>query len=63
MSQSETKTYTFGEMEVLKARLVLAEHEIECLRSVLSEFDTESDKSEFVQMNRANILRDARETL
>lgn len=60
---TDNKTYTFSEMEVLKARLVLAEHEIEALRSVLSEFDTESDKSEFVQMNRANILRDARETL
>lgn len=60
---TDNKTYTFNEMEVLKARLVLAEHEIEALRSVLSEFDTESDKSEFVQMNRANILRDARETL
>lgn len=57
------KTYTFSEIEILKARLVLAEHEIEALRSVLSEFDTESDKSEYVQMNRANTLRDARETL
>lgn len=58
---NETRTYTFSEIEVLKARLVLAEHEIECLRSVLSEY--EGDKMEYVQMNRANILMAARETL
>lgn len=61
MSQSETKSYTFSEMEVLKARLVLAEHEIDCLRSVLSEF--EGDKHEYTQMVRADILMAARETL
>lgn len=35
--------------------------EVHCLRSVLSEFD--GNKSEFVQMNRADILRQAIETL
>lgn len=58
---NDKKTYPFSEIEILKARLVLAEQEIECLRSVLSEF--EGDKSEYVQMNRADILMAARETL
>lgn len=39
----------------------LLKEEAQCLRSVLSEFD--GDKQEFVQMNRANMLKDARETL
>ena len=39
----------------------LLREENSCLRSVLSEFP--GDKAEYVQMNRANILKDARETL
>lgn len=39
----------------------LLEDEVQCLRSVLSEYD--EDKSHFVQMKRADILRAAIETL
>jgi hypothetical protein len=39
----------------------LLTEECDCLRSVLSEWDT--DKNCFVQMNRAEILMQARETL
>lgn len=56
-----SENMTIGELEILKARLVLAEVEIECLRSVLSEF--EGDKMEYVQMVRADIFHQARETL
>lgn len=41
--------------------IYLLMEEVLCLRSVLSEF--EGDKSEYVQMNRAEILRAAIETL
>lgn len=50
-----------NEVELLKTKLVLAVKEIECLRSVLSEY--EGDKYEYTQMIRADKLQDARETL
>jgi hypothetical protein len=51
-----------SEREKLLMTLVyLLREEVECLRSVLSEFD--GAKREYVQMNRADIFRDARETL
>lgn len=49
------------ELDALKAKLFLAEQEIECLRSVVSEF--EADPTQFVQWVRAQILQAARETL
>lgn len=53
--------YKISEIEILKAKLLLAVKEIECLRSVLSEF--EGDKHEYTQMIRADKFQDARETL
>lgn len=47
--------------KLLLTLLYLMREQIDCLRSVLSEF--EGDKSHFVQMNRANILEHATETL
>ncbi len=42
--------------------MVLLQEEVDCLRSVLSEYG-EHDKSEYTQWVRANILRDAIETM
>lgn len=45
----------------LQTMIYLLQQELEALRSVLSEFET--DKSHYVQWNRAEILREAIETL
>lgn len=45
----------------LIAIITLLEEEIQCLRSVLSEFET--DKSHFVQFNRAETIAEARMVL
>ena len=47
--------------QLLITLLKLAREEIECLRSVVSEWDT--DKTCYIQFNRAEILKEARETL
>lgn len=43
------------------AMIYLMKQEIECLRSVLSEFD--GDKRDYIQMVRADIIQAARENL
>ncbi len=48
--------------QVRAALMVLLQEEVDCLRSVLSEYG-EHDKSEYTQWVRANILRDAIETM
>ena len=47
--------------ELHKVILLLLEKEVECLRSVLSEFD--GDKHEFTEMVRADKFRDVIEDL
>jgi hypothetical protein len=48
------------ELELL-CLIKLMQEEIECLRSVLSEW--ESEKTCYIQFNRAEIFKDARESL
>lgn len=51
-----------SEMErYLNSMIFLLQREVECLRSVLSEWDHE--KSCYVQMNRADIFRQTIETM
>ena len=45
--------------QFLRCLIFLMREEIDCLRSVLSEF--EGDKSEYVQMNRADDIQRVRE--
>lgn len=47
--------------EILRAKIVLLEMEVLCLRSVISEFET--DPAHFTQWVRAQLLRDAIETM
>lgn len=50
-----------SELERLKFWLHLLEMEVEALRSVLSEFD--GDKSEYLQMQKANAIEQLKNSL